>query len=427
MPPSTPRAKNPRLGLLGEFSSFSCLSRPQLLAAIQQMQQLLKGQETRFSEGLHAVRSRLSTIHASLAKAAPQLPAGSCPALQAPAYGRKFGTKYLVDRKVHFACDPGFQLLGSSTRMCQANGSWTGEEPRCAEISECSSSPCQNGGTCLEGLNNFKCLCPPQWTGTTCQYQAQTAPPTWSMLDDPAFRRQPRCAQIAQTQQCSCDPGFHMSGLTSNGICQDLNECKVYHQEGGPRLCAHVCVNIPGSFCCSCPAGYVLLGDGKSCEGECPTGHLHQHWGEGFQCVTPQCPPATGNVSYVKTSPFQWERNLCPMESRSCHQAPKTISFHYLSLPSKLQTPAPLFRMATAAAPGRPGPDSLRFGMAGSNSRGHFMVQRLDRHTGELLLVQSLQGPRTIHVDVDMAEYLDRVFQTKHLSKITLFVSAYEF
>lgn len=132
-------------------------------------------------------------------------------------------------------------------------------------------------------------------------------------------------------------------------------------------------------------------------------------------------------ISHCFSFCSQWERNLCPMESRSCHQAPKTISFHYLSLPSKLQTPAPLFRMATAAAPGRPGPDSLRFGMAGSNSRGHFMVQRLDRHTGELLLVQSLQGPRTIHVDVDMAEYLDRVFQTKHLSKITLFVSASEF
>uniref|UniRef100_A0A8B9J0J2 Sushi domain-containing protein n=1 Tax=Amazona collaria TaxID=241587 RepID=A0A8B9J0J2_9PSIT len=50
---------------------------------------------------------------------------------QSPADGKKFGTKYLVEHEVHFTCDPGFQLLGSSTRTCQANGSWTGQEPRC--------------------------------------------------------------------------------------------------------------------------------------------------------------------------------------------------------------------------------------------------------------------------------------------------------
>lgn len=32
------------------------------------MQQLLKGQETRFAEGLRVMKSRLSTLHASLAK-----------------------------------------------------------------------------------------------------------------------------------------------------------------------------------------------------------------------------------------------------------------------------------------------------------------------------------------------------------------------
>uniref|UniRef100_A0A8C5X9R7 Fibulin 7 n=1 Tax=Malurus cyaneus samueli TaxID=2593467 RepID=A0A8C5X9R7_9PASS len=290
--------------------SASCLSRQQLLAAIRQMQQLLKGQETRFSEGLRAMRSRIKPPNTSPFRGL----AASCPALQAPADGRKFGTKYLVDHEVHFTCDPGFQLLGSSTRMCQANGSWTGQEPRCAgTISECSSSPCQNGGTCLEGLNHFKCLCPAQWTGTACQYQAQTAPPTWSVTDDPAFSRQPRCAQIAQTQQCSCDPGFHMSGTASNGICQDLNECEVYRREGGPRLCAHACVNVPGSFRCSCPTGYILLGDGKSCEDidecslsqdNCTSGSTCINTGGGFQCVTPQCPPAAGNISYVKTSPL---------------------------------------------------------------------------------------------------------------------------
>lgn len=54
-------------------------------------------------------------------------------------------------------------------------------------------------------------------------------------------------------------------------------------------------------------------------------------------------------------------------------------------------------------------------------------MQRSDRQTGELILVQSLQGPQTIEVEVDMSEYLDRSFQAKHVSKITVFVSAYEF
>lgn len=40
------------------------------------MQQLLKGQETRFAEGLRLMKGRLSTLHASLAKATPEPPAG---------------------------------------------------------------------------------------------------------------------------------------------------------------------------------------------------------------------------------------------------------------------------------------------------------------------------------------------------------------
>ncbi|GLD66592.1 fibulin-7 [Lates japonicus] len=61
---------------------------------------------------------------------------------------------------------------------------------------------------------------------------------------------------------------------------------------------------------------------------------------------------------------------------------------------SNLQTPATLFHMATAAAPGRTGPDSLRFGIAGGNSRGIFVMQRSDRQTGELILVQQLRMRR---------------------------------
>lgn len=46
----------------------------------------------------------------------------------------------------------------------------------------------------------------------------------------------------------------------------DVNECEVYKKDSG-LLCAHMCVNIPGSYRCSCPSGYKLLADGRSCEG----------------------------------------------------------------------------------------------------------------------------------------------------------------
>nr|BAG53997.1 unnamed protein product [Homo sapiens] len=198
----------------------------------------------------------------------------------------------------------------------------------------------------------------------------------------------------------------------------------------------HACVNTPGSYRCTCPGGYRTLADGKSCEDVdecvglqpvCPQGTTCINTGGSFQCVSPECPEGSGNVSYVKTSPFQCERNPCPMDSRPCRHLPKTISFHYLSLPSNLKTPITLFRMATASAPGRAGPNSLRFGIVGGNSRGHFVMQRSDRQTGDLILVQNLEGPQTLEVDVDMSEYLDRSFQANHVSKVTIFVSPYDF
>ncbi|XP_055984843.1 fibulin-7 [Sorex fumeus] len=438
MGPNGPRALLLLLLVLSSSrsrASQNCLSKQQLLMAIRQLQQLLKGQETRFAEGIRSMKSRLATLHNSVNRGGPDTPQVSCPALHTPPDGRKFGSKYFVDHEVHFTCNPGFQLLGPSSVLCLPNGTWTGEQPRCRDISECSSQPCQNGGTCVEGISQYKCICPQGRTGSRCQHQTQTAAPEAS---SPSFSRAPRCAQVERAQHCSCEAGFHLSGAPAgDGVCQDVNECELYGQDGLLGLCMHACVNTPGSYRCSCPPGYRILGDEKSCEDidecvspqqVCPPGTTCINTGGGFQCVSPQCPEGSSNVSYVKTSPFQCERNPCPMDSRPCRHLPKTISFHYLSLPSNLQTPVTLFRMATTASvPGRSGPNSLRFGIVGGNNRGHFVMQRSDRQTGELILIQPLEGPQTLEVDVDMSEYLDRSFQTNHMSKVTIFVSPYDF
>ena len=39
-----------------------------------------------------------------------------------------------------------------------------------AEIDECDSNPCQNGGTCEDETSGYQCRCPPLVTGTNCEY-----------------------------------------------------------------------------------------------------------------------------------------------------------------------------------------------------------------------------------------------------------------
>lgn len=37
------------------------------------------------------------------------------------------------------------------------------------DVDECASSPCAQGGTCINLEDGFECVCPPQWEGMTCQ------------------------------------------------------------------------------------------------------------------------------------------------------------------------------------------------------------------------------------------------------------------
>lgn len=44
------------------------------------------------------------------------------------------------------------------------------------DINDCKLSPCQNGGTCVDKVNTFQCICKEGWEGETCAISKYIAP-----------------------------------------------------------------------------------------------------------------------------------------------------------------------------------------------------------------------------------------------------------
>lgn len=37
------------------------------------------------------------------------------------------------------------------------------------DVDDCQSEPCENGGTCIDKIDSFLCLCLPSYGGDTCE------------------------------------------------------------------------------------------------------------------------------------------------------------------------------------------------------------------------------------------------------------------
>ncbi|XP_055490548.1 CUB and sushi domain-containing protein 3-like [Leucoraja erinacea] len=48
-----------------------------------------------------------------------------------PARGRREGKSFIYQSEVSFNCNTPLALVGSSTRICQTDGTWSGSQPRC--------------------------------------------------------------------------------------------------------------------------------------------------------------------------------------------------------------------------------------------------------------------------------------------------------
>uniref|UniRef100_A0A3Q3D5Z7 Fibulin-7-like n=1 Tax=Hippocampus comes TaxID=109280 RepID=A0A3Q3D5Z7_HIPCM len=293
------------------FLLFLVCLRLEMQGSLKQIQKLLSAHEASYLQSLRNLKKKINLLQSSTGKHSVRTINSTCPKLDVPNNGRKLGKSHSVGHEVHFLCDPGFELVGTESRICQESLSWSGQQSICrGKINECASIPCLNGGTCLDEVNQFSCICPKGWAGETCQTSAAT---TATLAADTAgsFVRPSRCNTVQGTTHCTCEPGYTIAGRDST-TCTDIDECELFHNGQAGRLCLHTCVNTAGGYRCTCPAGYNVTRDGRSCKDidECATRQSNcsreqtciNTYG-GFQCVRVDC-PKNPHATYVKTSPM---------------------------------------------------------------------------------------------------------------------------
>ncbi|XP_064792261.1 sushi, nidogen and EGF-like domain-containing protein 1 isoform X1 [Oncorhynchus masou masou] len=137
-------------------------------------------------------------------------------------------------------------ITGNPSFSCSCLAGFTGRWCQ-IDIEECSSYPCQNGGTCSDRVNGFTCQCPPGFTGTVCQTDIDEC------KDRPCLNGA-LCVSGVDSFTCVCESGY------SGTLCEtDMDECV-----SQPCLNGGQCKDQVNSYNCTCPVAFT----GTHCETE---------------------------------------------------------------------------------------------------------------------------------------------------------------
>jgi len=137
--------------------------------------------------------------------------------------------------------------LNDGQYRCMCPPTYTGRQCE-DDIDECRVFPsiCRNGGRCVNEIGSYRCFCSAGWTGATCTQAIDYC------SSQPCLRNG-TCLNKPNGFECQC-----LSTFTGN-ICQDdIDECLL----NKPCLNNGICSNYLGGFHCRCLNGYF----GKRCE-----------------------------------------------------------------------------------------------------------------------------------------------------------------
>lgn len=127
-----------------------------------------------------------------------------------------------------------------------AAGYQADDEGQCEDIDECVTEPCKAPMKCKNLLGTYACVCPAGFPAINGSCEGLVVDPEHPLkiLDYTADKHH-------------CPAGYYHD----HGKCEDIGECEF------DAPCAYKCTNLPGSYQCDCPDGYVA-GENGMCLGE---------------------------------------------------------------------------------------------------------------------------------------------------------------
>lgn len=112
-------------------------------------------------------------------------------------------------------------------------------------INECESEPCAPTGVCVDEVADYSCECELGYTGRHCDVDIDDCAP------EPC-QRGGICTDLTNRNYlCDCTN----TGFTGTECHIDIDECL----ESTPCQNSGKCINYPGSFNCTCTAGFTGL------------------------------------------------------------------------------------------------------------------------------------------------------------------------
>ncbi|XP_029589262.1 protein jagged-2b isoform X1 [Salmo trutta] len=183
------------------------------------------------------------------------------------------------------------QPRGNFTCSCDSGFSGT----YCHEnVNDCVSSPCRNGGTCIDGVNSFQCFCPDGWEGRLCDLNVNEC--NRNPCKNGGF-----CVDLVNDFYCECTNNWKGKTCHSRESQCDANTCS----NGG------TCYDHGDAFRCACPPGR----GGSTCNtaknsmcasSPCSNGGTCVGGGDAFTCICKE----------------GWEGPTCAQNTNDCNPHP---------------------------------------------------------------------------------------------------------